>query len=127
VFKIQSDTEIQIPPTEFEQETYDLLRELGITKRMGHSKSDAPQPVRHLTIDFERLIEVAGKYQTLHRENATIETEIVDLFQTTAAEVYTTSQIADRLGHPTSSISRALRRLVDANEITKIQRGVYKL
>lgn len=131
-FRLDKQTRIDPYVSEFSEEEWEFLQHMGIVGR--HEYQSGQEENMHISearIDFERMADVMRDYKELRQENRTIEAEIMDFFRWSSKKrnraTYTTGEIAGELEHPKSSVSRALGKLAGRDDITKVQKGVYRL
>lgn len=121
--EIGEETHLDYQEGEVTQEQLDWLDDSEIAPVV---RQTGEGEVMRIQLDIQKLSEFVFEYELLKRTASSVEVDVLGEFRKATDNVLTTQQLTDRTGRPKSSVSRALSRLVEKDEITKVQDGVYR-
>ena len=122
-YRIDEETTVEFAEAELTEGELGWLS--GIASMQVASGSD-PAYVKEMTLNMEKLAQMAFEYDLLKQVASTVEIEVLRHFRRSDETTQTTSEISDALDRSKSSISRALSRLVEKGQLTRVQQGVYR-
>lgn len=122
-YQIDSDTDISFEDTELTGEEYDWLSKIVSGRKTSGSD---PTHVDQITLKTEKLAQIAFEYELLRQVASTVEIEVLRYFRASNESTLTTGEISEALNRSKSSVSRALGRLTEKNQLEQVQQGVYR-
>ncbi|WP_115864760.1 helix-turn-helix domain-containing protein [Halorussus litoreus] len=93
---------------------------------MRGQRGPAGRRVERVEFDLQAVRELAYEYQLLSQVASRVETQILECFRSSTETTLTTSEIAEQIERPKTSVSRSLGRLVEKEQLSKVQSGVYR-
>ena len=121
----EQNTEIEFSEVALTEQEYEWLRKICI--HISTNKRDGEYYVDEVILDTEKLAQMAFEYDILLDLASSVEVEIIRLFRQTERNTLTTAEISENINRSKSSVSRALTRLVEKDQLEKVQRGVYRI
>lgn len=122
-YQFDSETEVHLHDAELTEQEYDWLS--TITERRKASGSD-PAHIDSISIQTEKLAQIAFEYDLLQQVASTVEIEVLRYFRGSEESTLTTGEVSDALDRSKSSVSRALNRLAEKDQLEQVQQGVYR-
>lgn len=123
-FTITENTEIELVQGTLTDDERGWLRHADVADIRGYQTETGE--VKTLVINIKELSQIAFEYDLLRSVASRNEIDVLRFFRESGETTHTTAEISKATGHPKSSISRALSRLVEKNKLKKIQSGVYR-
>lgn len=121
--KIGEETELECKEGDLTEDQLNWLEDSGLAPVLRRSGDGE---VRRIKLDMRKLSKMAFEYDLLKSTASSVEVDVLSEFRKATDNILTTQQLTDLTGRPKSSVSRALSRLVEKDEITKVQDGVYR-
>lgn len=127
-FQINSDTRIQFTSVTLTESQLEGLREFGILETNDELGFSAPnvRTIDQAKINLRKLKQLLYQYQLLNSVASKVETEILEYFRESEGRTHTTKELAEAIDRPKSSVSRSLGKLVEKDQLDKVQDGVYR-
>jgi|SRR6056297_1551368 len=127
-FRISGDTKMQFTSVNFTESQLKSLQQFGIIETNDDLGFSAPnvRMIDQAKIDLRKLKQLLYQYQLLDSVASKVETEILDYFRESEGKTHTTGELAEATGRPKSSVSRSLGKLVEKDQLDKVQDGVYR-
>jgi conjugal transfer/entry exclusion protein len=127
-FRIDGDTRMQFTSVTFTENQIKSLQELGVIETNDELGFSAPnvKTIDQAKIDLRKLKQLLYEYQLLDSVASKVETEILEYFRESEGKTHTTGELAEEIDRPKSSVSRSLGKLVEKDQLDKIQDGVYR-
>ena len=122
-YQLDEETTINFENVQLTDEEYRQLKEVT----GGHRASGSdPAHIDQITLDTEKLAQMAFEYELLKQVASTVEIEVLRFFRESEQSTLTTGEISTELSRSKSSVSRALTRLVEKAQLEQVQQGVYR-
>jgi len=119
---------MQFTSVNFTESQLKSLQQFGIIETNDDLGFSAPnvRMIDQAKIDLRKLKQLLYQYQLLDSVASKVETEILDYFRESEGKTHTTGELAEATGRPKSSVSRSLGKLVEKDQLDKVQDGVYR-
>ncbi|KZX46713.1 helix-turn-helix domain-containing protein [Haloarcula sp. K1] len=127
-FRIDGDTRMQFTSVTLTESQIKDLEHFGILEMNDDLGYSAPnvRTIDQAKIDLRKLKQLLYQYQLLSSVASRVETEILEFFRESEGRTHTTAELAEAIDRPKSSVSRSLGRLVEKDQLDKVQDGVYR-
>ena len=126
--RIDNETRFQFRSINLSQADMERFEELGIieNKSARNTSGKKGQRIVRVQLNLHAVRELAYEYNLLQKVASRIETDILECFRSSEETTLTTAELANQIDRPKSSISRSLGNLVEKEQLTKVQNGVYR-
>lgn len=128
VLRIDNETRFKFRSINLSPADMDRFEEWGIieNKSMRNTSGKKGQRIERVQLNLQAVRELAYEYDLLQKVASRVETQILECFRSSEETTLTTAELADQIDRPKSSISRSLGNLVEKDQLTKVQNGVYR-
>lgn len=126
--RIDNETRFQFRSINLSPADIERFEEWGIVedKSLRNAGGKKGQRIERVRLNLHAVRELAYEYDLLQKVASRIETQILECFRSSEETTLTTAELADQIDRPKSSISRSLGKLVEKDQLKKVQNGVYR-